>query len=55
MSTVATVASVSLPDSAPFQSLDPTAILHTATGFWASKVLLTAVDFDLFSTLATDR
>jgi hypothetical protein len=31
--------------------LDPTAIMQTATGFWASKVLLTAVEFDLFSTL----
>ena len=51
MSTVAAVTSGASPDSAPFQSLDPTAILHTATGFWASKVLLTAVDFNLFSTL----
>ena len=25
--------------------------MQTATGFWASKVLLTAVEFDLFSTL----
>jgi hypothetical protein len=31
--------------------LDPAAIMHTATGFWSSKVLLTAVEFDLFSTL----
>jgi hypothetical protein len=31
--------------------LDPTHIMQTATGFWASKVLLTAVEFDLFSTL----
>jgi len=29
--------------------LDPTHIMQTATGFWASKVLLTAVEFDLFS------
>jgi hypothetical protein len=26
--------------------LDPTHIMQTATGFWASKVLLTAVEFD---------
>src|SRR5688572_8916447 len=31
--------------------LDPTHIMQTATGFWASKVLLTAVEFDLFSTV----
>lgn len=31
--------------------LDPSYILQTATGFWASKVLLTAVEFDLFSVL----
>ena len=31
---------------------DPSRILQTATAFWASKVLLTAVEFDLFSTLA---
>lgn len=37
--------------SAVSQRLDPTPILQTATGFWASKVLLTAVEFDLFSTL----
>ena len=33
------------------QPLDPAHIMNTATGFWASKVLLTAVEFDLFSTL----
>jgi len=33
------------------QQLDPTRIMQTATAFWASKVLLTAVEFDLFSTL----
>ena len=33
------------------QQLDPTPIMQTATAFWASKVLLTAVEFDLFSTL----
>ena len=31
--------------------LDPTRILQTATAFWGSKVLLTAVEFDLFSVL----
>lgn len=30
----------------------PAYIMQTATAFWASKVLLTAVDFDLFTTLA---
>ena len=33
------------------QQLDPGHIMQTATAFWASKVLLTAVEFDLFSTL----
>ncbi|MEE8587171.1 MAG: methyltransferase [Acidobacteriota bacterium] len=31
--------------------LDPAYIMQTATAFWASKALLTAVEFDLFSTL----
>lgn len=31
--------------------LDPTYIMQTATAFWASKVLLTAVELDLFSVL----
>jgi len=31
--------------------LDPGHIMQTATAFWASKVLLTAVELDLFSTL----
>ena len=31
--------------------LDPSHIMQTATGFWASKVLLTAVEFDLFTRL----
>ncbi|MCG8592185.1 MAG: acetylserotonin O-methyltransferase [Proteobacteria bacterium] len=34
------------------QDLDPAPILEVATGFWASKVLLTAVELDLFSALA---
>ena len=33
----------------------PDAILQTAFGFWNSKVLLTAVTFDLFTTLAQQR
>ena len=33
---------------------DPSYIMQTATGFWASKVLLTAVEFDLFSMLHED-
>lgn len=31
--------------------LDPSRIMQTATAFWASKVLLTAVELDLFTTL----
>ncbi len=31
--------------------LDPSHIMHTATAFWSSKVLLTAVELDLFTTL----
>lgn len=33
------------------QQLDPGPIMQVATGFWASKVLLTAIELDLFSTL----
>lgn len=33
---------------------DPSHIMQTATGFWASKVLLTAVELGLFSTLADE-
>ena len=33
------------------QKLDPGYIMQTATAFWDSKVLLTAVELDLFSTL----
>ena len=32
-------------------SLDPGPILQTAFGFWSSKVLLTAVEFGVFTTL----
>jgi hypothetical protein len=35
--------------------LDPRHIMQTATAFWASKVLLTAVEFDLFSTLGDGK
>src|SRR3989442_8830284 len=31
--------------------LDPSPILQTAFGFWSSKVLLTAVEFDVFTKL----
>jgi len=33
---------------------DPSHIMQTATGFWASKVLLTAVEFDLFTRLGDE-
>ncbi|RBP39625.1 methyltransferase family protein [Roseimicrobium gellanilyticum] len=35
--------------------LNPSPILQTAFGFWNSKVLLTAVEFGLFTTLANRR
>jgi predicted O-methyltransferase YrrM len=35
--------------------LDPGAILQTAFGFWSSKVLLTAVEFDVFTKLGDRR
>jgi hypothetical protein len=35
-------------------TLDPSHIMQTATAFWASKVLLTAVEFDLFTVLGDD-
>jgi 2-polyprenyl-3-methyl-5-hydroxy-6-metoxy-1,4-benzoquinol methylase len=34
---------------------DPSAILQTAFGFWSSKVLLSAVEFGLFTKLAAQR
>lgn len=37
------------------RSLDPSHIMQTATGFWASKVLLTAVGLDLFTKLGTSK
>ena len=36
---------------APASAPDPSAILQTAFGFWSSKVLLTAVEFGVFSQL----
>lgn len=36
---------------APVVALDPGHIMQTATAFWTSKVLLTAVEFDLFTVL----
>jgi hypothetical protein len=33
------------------EQLHPTHIMETAWGFWSSKVLLTAVEVDLFTTL----
>ena len=36
------------------KDLDPSHIMQTATAFWASKVLLTAVEFDLFTTLGNE-
>lgn len=35
----------------PLMALDPGHIMQTSTAFWASKVLLTAVEFDLFTVL----
>ena len=40
------------PTNAP---LDPSSILQTAFGFWHSKVLLTAVEFGVFTKLAGRR
>ena len=36
-------------------ALDPSSILQTAFGFWHSKVLLTAVEFGVFTKLAGRR
>lgn len=40
--------------AAPGAPPDPTHVMQTATAFWASKVLLTAVEFDLFTVLGND-
>ena len=45
------VASTPPPAMAEQATLDPGHIMQTATAFWASKVLLTAVELDLFTTL----
>jgi Dimerisation domain len=34
------------------EQFDPSHIMQTATAFWASKVLLTAVELELFPTLS---
>jgi hypothetical protein len=39
----------------PTASHDPSPIVQTAFGFWSSKVLLTAVEFGLFTTLGDRR
>jgi hypothetical protein len=39
----------------PAPQLDPSAILQTAFSFWSSKVLLTAVEFGVFTKLADRR
>lgn len=56
----ATIANPPATSSAPAvrptrAQLDPTAILQTAFSFWPSKVLLTAVEFGLFTKLADRR
>ncbi|MEJ2106033.1 MAG: methyltransferase [Acidiferrobacteraceae bacterium] len=40
------------PEQAP---LNPSHIMQTATAFWVSKVLLTAVEFDLFTVLGDSQ
>jgi predicted O-methyltransferase YrrM len=42
-----------MPSTNP--QLDPGPILQTAFGFWSSKVLLTAVEFDVFTKLGASR
>ena len=37
------------------QQLDPNPILQAAFAFWSSKVLLTAVEFGVFTKLGTRR
>src|SRR5215831_12878462 len=37
------------------QEHDPSPILQAAFGFWSSKVLLTAVEFGLFTKLGNER
>ena len=40
---------------APAAHIDPGPILQTAFGFWTSKVLLTAVEFGVFTRLGSRR
>jgi len=47
------MSTTAMPDSTA--QLDPSPILQTAFAFWSSKVLLTAVEFDLFTVLADRR
>jgi hypothetical protein len=47
------MSTTAIPDSSA--PLDPTPILQTAFAFWSSKVLLTAVEFDLFTILGDRR
>lgn len=47
-------AAVSEVSAAGQAELDPSHIMQTATAFWVSKVLLTAVEFDLFTVLNND-
>ena len=37
------------------EHLDPSHIMQTATAFWAPKVLLTVVEFDLFTKLGDEK
>lgn len=39
----------------PVQPPDPTSIMHTGLGFWASKTLLAAIKFDLFTLLSGNQ
>ncbi len=41
--------------SQPNPNLTPDPILQNAFGFWSSKVLLTAVEFGLFTRLASRK
>jgi len=43
------------PTAAPAAHIDPGPILQTAFGFWTAKVLLTAVEFGVFTHLGTRR
>src|SRR3712207_1961458 len=40
-----------LTQSAPLTAPDPSAIMQVGTGFWASKTLLAAIKFRLFTVL----